>query len=184
MKKSLIILIAVVFIMQLSKNVVAEVHGSLGLGLNYNFGYDLDELNSNFNDNSIGTVDESIVLPNLCFHMFNDKNKFIWGLDLNFQTKLIKKSSKGTSYTSQFKTTSFTADVGYHLVQTKVLSLFPLLGLGFRENEISIYQNDFENNWNNFTSGNISSSTIINNKIIMKLSLRTELLIPNLIDRK
>ena len=177
MNKNLIIIIAVLFIMQLSQNVLANVHGSMGLGLNYNFKYDLDNLNSNFESNHIGTISDKTSLINICVHIFNDKNKFIWGIDANSATQLIQRTSKGDSLTSSLYKISSTFDFGYHLISEKKFSIFPLLGVGYSKNEISIYQNVLEEDWNNFSNSKIENYIITRNDLIMKLSLRAELLL-------
>lgn len=177
MKRSLIILVALVFIMQLSQKAVAKTNGSVGIGLNYNFKYDLDDLNSNFESNHIGSINDKSSLINICFHLFNDKNKFILGGDVNSSTQLIKRTSEGDSLTSQLYKLSSTLDIGYHLLNKKRLSIFPLLGVGISKNEITIYRNDLEEDWDNFSNSKIENYTIIRKDIILKLSLRTELLL-------
>jgi len=176
MKKSLIILIALTFFMQLSQSISAKEYGSVGFGINYNFKYDLDDLNSNFTNNYIGSINDKCSLINICFHLFNDKNKFIYGADLNLATQLIKRTSEGDSLTSQLYKTSVTFDFGYHLFKKKKVSVFPLIGMGISSNEVTIYRNDLEEDWNNFADSEIENYTISRKDIILKLSLRTELL--------
>ena len=180
MKKSLINLIALFIIMQFSQNVLAGTHGSIGIGLNYNFGYDLDDLNSNFESNYIGTLTDKCGLLNIFVHVFNDENKFIYGVDINTATQFMKKTSKGDSLTSSFYKNSVTLDFGYHLINKTKYSIFPLLGVGYSTNEISIYRNDLEEEWNNFSNSEIENYIICRNDLIMKLSLRAELFLINI----
>ena len=177
MKKKLIIIIVLTFIIQLPQNISAKEYSSIGVGLNYNFKYDMDDLNSNFENNYIGSINDKCSLLNICVHIFNDKNKFILGGDLNSATRLIKRTSKGDSLTSQFHKLSLTFDFGYHLLNKKKFSIFPLLGVGVSTNEITIYRNDLEEDWDNFSNSEIENYTIIRKDLIMKLSLRAELLL-------
>jgi len=175
-RKFIFIIIMFFMIMGLSQRLIAKEHGSLGVGWNKNFKYDLNELNNEFESRNIGEIKGNNSTFNICIHMFSDESKFVFGCDARFSIRNFTRENEGDSLTSKLNELSVTYDLGYLLLNNKSVSIYPLLGLGVSKNSLTIYPNGVDEiSWSEISDS--KHLELFRRNIVIKSSLRTEFLL-------